>query len=138
MAKKRKWIYVLEKPAKQKASSAFMEIVDKSVATFIETTLKPYYSLEESSDKVRRIVNIYAKWHQQHFIHFLAEFHDTSPNAIHQYYKDPFARMAYMGDERFNLAYMRHTGQWWDKYQNISLEDCLDAIKTDDFFSIHL
>ncbi|MBL0319342.1 MAG: hypothetical protein IPP74_08660 [Alphaproteobacteria bacterium] len=138
MKRKRQWVRVPPKPAKQKVSPEFMRMVDKAVTTCIETTLKPRYFSEKPFDEARRLVNIYAKWHQQHFVHFLAEFHDTRPNVIQEHYSDPFARMAYMGDERFNLAYMRHTGQWWDKYQNIPLKDCLDAIKNDDFFMIHV
>jgi hypothetical protein len=38
------------------------------------------------------------------------------------------------GDERFNLSYMRHTGQWWEIYTELSLDESLDAIRDEPHF----
>ena len=137
MKRRKQWIQLPTKPVKEKVSPEFMKIVDLKVAEYIDTILNPYYFSRKPFDEARRLVKIYTKWHQQHYVHFLAEFHDTRPNVIQECYSDFFARIAYMGQDRFNLAYMRHTGQWWGKYTNLSLEDCLDALKNDNFFMIY-
>jgi len=42
-----------------------------------------------------------------------------------------FARMGYVGDGLFDLSFMRHTEQWSELYQNLSLDECLEAVKND-------
>jgi len=41
-----------------------------------------------------------------------------------------FARLEYAGDEKFNMAYMRHTGQWWEIFQELTLDECIEEIRT--------
>ena len=38
------------------------------------------------------------------------------------------------GDRRFNLAYMRHTGKWWEVHQGLTLDKCLKTIREDPTF----
>lgn len=46
-----------------------------------------------------------------------------------------YLRLQYAGDERFNLAYFRHTGQWWEVDQLLSLEECLSEIEAGGLFT---
>src|SRR5262249_24357303 len=39
------------------------------------------------------------------------------PTAIKPTFEAPFVRLEYVGNRRFNLAYMRHTDKWWEVYQ---------------------
>ena len=43
-----------------------------------------------------------------------------------------FARLEYVCDNNFKLAYMRHTEQWFEIYDGLSLEKCLEVIENDD------
>ncbi len=36
--------------------------------------------------------------------------------------------MEYVGNERFNLSYMRHTQKWWEIYQELTITECLKLI----------
>jgi len=45
-----------------------------------------------------------------------------------------FARLEYAGEEKFNMAYMRHTGQWWEIFQDLTLDECIDEIRTNPLF----
>ena len=49
-------------------------------------------------------------------------------------FESRFARLQYAGDERFNLSYFRHTGQWWEVAQLLSLEKCLARIEEGNIF----
>jgi len=51
------------------------------------------------------------------------------PNAISPFVEDKFARLEYAGENRFNLSYLRHTGQWYELFREIPLEKCLKEIK---------
>lgn len=31
--------------------------------------------------------------------------------------------MEYVGDNKFNLSYMRHTEQWWELYEGLLLDE---------------
>ena len=42
--------------------------------------------------------------------------------------------MEYVGNRRFNLAYMRHTGKWWEVHQGFTLDKCLKTIREDPTF----
>ena len=50
------------------------------------------------------------------------------------FFEAKFARMEYIGGGHFNLAFMRHTGQWIEIFQDLSLDDCLGAIRDDPWF----
>ena len=39
-----------------------------------------------------------------------------------------FARMEYVGDRSFNLAYFRHTDQWQTILTDLTLDECLKLI----------
>jgi len=38
--------------------------------------------------------------------------------------------------DRFNLSYFRHTGQWLELYQRLSLQECLARIDGDPNFIV--
>ena len=42
--------------------------------------------------------------------------------------------MEYIGNDKFNLAYMRHTGEWWEIYQELPLLECLSLITEEPHF----
>ena len=56
------------------------------------------------------------------------------PNAIAPFFEERFARLEYLADDNYNLAYMRHTGQWSEIYQDLSLEECLAAVRDEPHF----
>jgi len=39
------------------------------------------------------------------------------------------ARLEYTGDRKFSVSYMRHTEQWWEILEGLSLEECFEAIR---------
>ena len=44
------------------------------------------------------------------------------------------ARLTYLGGERFSLAAMRYTGQWLEIFPNLTLDECLKAVRDDPWF----
>jgi hypothetical protein len=42
--------------------------------------------------------------------------------------------MVCVGDGKFNLAYMRHTGKWREVYQGLTVNACLEAIREEGIF----
>jgi hypothetical protein len=46
----------------------------------------------------------------------------------------PFARIEYVGPDRFSLSYMRHTGAWWAVYHGLSLDEALATMEAEPIF----
>src|SRR5262249_5652564 len=53
------------------------------------------------------------------------------PNRIAPTFDVPFTRLEHTRDGTFNLAYLRHTGQWWQVYQGLTLDGALKVILDD-------
>jgi hypothetical protein len=50
------------------------------------------------------------------------------------FFEAKFSRLEYTGRERFNMSYMRHTGEWVNIYSDLAIEECLVAITEDSLF----
>ena len=85
------------------------------------------------NDRFQDIAGIYSKWYRINF-YFCATYNCPSPNAISPSFETKFARMEYVADNKFNLAYMRHTEQWFEVFQAISMDECLKLIEEDPLF----
>jgi hypothetical protein len=130
----KRWIYVPPRPAKPQVPEGTKLAVAEAAENLIETFLKPEYVEPPPEDeRFNYIVDIYTKWYRGYF-YFCAKYACPGPNAIAPFFETRFARMEYVGDGRFHLSFMRHTGQWIELYQDLSLDECLEAIRKDPFF----
>jgi len=132
--RKMAWVYTPSKQPKPKVPESIKTEVEKKANELVESTLKPQHikSPPPNTD-FNYIVDIYTNWYRSYF-YFCAKYCCPSPNAIALDFEVKFARMEYVGDNKFNLAYMRHTEQWWELYQGLSLDQCLATIKDDPNF----
>ncbi|MBT9161746.1 MAG: hypothetical protein DDT27_00284 [Dehalococcoidia bacterium] len=135
MAKRRKmWVFSPPKQPKPRVPDAIKVSVEAKANDLIETVLKPNHAKPPSADeRFNYIVDIYSKWHRNYF-YLCAKYACPGPNAISPFFEARFTRLEYVGNERFNLAYMRHTGKWWEIYTELSLVKCLDAIRDEPHF----
>ncbi len=60
---------------------------------------------------------------------------DAVGQRVEAFFESNFARLQYADDERFNLTYFRHTGQWWEIAQLLSLEECLSQVEAGCLFT---
>ncbi|WP_456320635.1 MULTISPECIES: DUF3024 domain-containing protein [Nostocales] len=75
------------------------------------------------------IVDVFGKWYRNYF-YFCSIYNCPGKNAISPSFEFRFARLEYTKSNCFNIAYMRHTGQWWEILQGLSLEESLSEIRT--------
>ncbi|MBI5015409.1 MAG: hypothetical protein HZB55_07945 [Deltaproteobacteria bacterium] len=73
-------------------------------------------------------VDLFTKWHGRYFS-FVTKYACPGPYATVPFFDHAFARLESVGADRFNLAYHRHTGQWWEPQRGITFEECLQAIR---------
>jgi hypothetical protein len=133
MAKKR-WVYRPTKQAAAKLSDGLKQTIKDKADELVKTVLIPQHVKPQPEDyQFNYVVDIYTKWYRNYF-YFCSTYHVSGPNAIAPSFEAKFARLEYVGGERFNLAFMRHTGQWQEIAQGISLDEALEMISDGGLF----
>ena len=46
-----------------------------------------------------------------------------------------FARLEFIGDNRFDLAYFRHTGKWWTIFSELTVDEALKEVSQGGIFT---
>ena len=78
-------------------------------------------------------IDIFSKWWRNYF-YFCTTYASPSPRAISPTFETRFARMEYGTDGHYTLSYFRHTGQWWEVYPDLTLDEALQQIGDDPLF----
>jgi hypothetical protein len=134
MVRKKMWVFSPPRKPKPKVPESIKAEVQARANHLIESDLKPQHvKPPPTHQRFNYIVDIYSKRYQSYF-HFYAKYRCPAPNCITEFFETKFARLEYVGEDRFNLSYMRYTGQWWELYKDLSLEKCLEEIKHDPHF----
>jgi len=103
--------------------------VQKRADQFVETFLKSNFIKPPPADtQWNYIVDIYTKWYRSYF-YFCSKYHCPPTTAMADYFEAKFARLEYVGNGKFNVAYMRHTEQWFEIFQDLSFDQRLEAIQ---------
>ena len=109
------------------------ELTAKAQA-LIENVLKPGHVLPPEPDaRFNYITDLSGKWNRGYF-YFTASYACPGPNALSPTFEKKFARMEYVGDGKFALSYLRHTGAWFGIYEALSVDESLKAIQDDPWF----
>ncbi len=130
------WVYSPRKPKPAKVPPEFKTEVQARGDLFVETVLKPRcLRPAPKNPRFNYIGDIYAKWFRSYF-YFCAKYIVPGPNAMVPFFEAKQARLEYVGERKFNLAWMRHTGEWVEMDQGLTLEKCLDEIKNNEIYFI--
>jgi hypothetical protein len=134
MAKQRKtWVFSPPKPPPPVPDGLKAEVEQKAEALVGEFLKPEFIKPPPKNWRWNYIIDIHSKW-QRSFFYFIATYRSRGPTAITPTFEAPFARLEYAGHRRFNLAYMRHTGKWWEVHQGFTLDKCLKTIRDDPTF----
>ncbi len=132
--KGRTWVKLPAKASKPKASAEVKAQVQKRADELIESVLKPEHVKPPPSEgRFNYIVDIHSRWHGSSF-YFCAKYRCPAPECIMEFLELKFARMECAGPDRYNPSYMRHTEKWFELYRDMSLDDCLAAIRDEPHF----
>jgi hypothetical protein len=135
MPKPRKaWTFSPGKKPKSALPGALKDEVDAKARDVIESVLKPkYIQSPPAGHQLNYITDITTKWLGSK-CYFVSTYACPDPNSISPTFEAKFARMEYLGDAKFALSFMRHTGQWVGLYETLSVNECLKAIQHDPWF----
>ncbi|MEM8527816.1 MAG: hypothetical protein AAGG68_24455 [Bacteroidota bacterium] len=120
-------------PKAQKPSDELKRKVEEALRPVLEeatAALLPY----DESKPINQGVSFFGKWYRGFY--YVYEKLKTPPDSMVEEFDVGVARMKYVGNEQFNLAYFRHTGKWEDLFthESLSLEESVNAIKNDPWF----
>ncbi|WP_202915906.1 DUF3024 domain-containing protein [Pontibacter pamirensis] len=127
----RVWLPTPQRASKPKIPEAEKQQVEAQCQTFIE--LKKPSWVQPPNDRWGYVSDVYGKWYRSYF-YFCATYSCKAPDAIMPEREVKFTRLEHAGAGKFHLAYFRHTGQWWQVYENLTLKDCLHTIEQEQLF----
>lgn len=131
---KKRWVYNPPKPTKPKVSDSIKKSLKEKADNFIVDELKSKHVKPAPTDNdFNYLVDIWSKWYRNYF-YFCGKYNCPSSRAISPSFETKFARMEYTHEGKYNLSYMRHTGQWWEIYQNIDEDECFRLISNEPHF----
>jgi len=112
----RRWV---ASPPKPKIPASVQAAVTARAQALVDTILAPRYVREPPSDPHwNYIVGLSTRWYRSS-LYFCATYCCPGPNALSPSFEQRFARMEFAGENRFHLAYMRHTGAWVVLYHDL-------------------
>ena len=97
---------------------------------FVAEVLKPRFLPEIRPTEFNYPVAIYGKWHGGRY-RFIQRFRCGSRDVIEPEFEHAFTRLDYVGPDRFDVMWYRHTGRWWRLYRSVSLKEALRSIERD-------
>jgi hypothetical protein len=50
--------------------------------------------------------------------------------------KKKLEQLQYAGNRRFHLSFMRYTGQWIQLYTDLTVDECIETVRDDPYFSL--
>jgi hypothetical protein len=135
MPKPRKaWMFSPGKNPKTSLPGTLKDELDTKARQLIETVLKAKHVQPPPKDaQFNYITGITTKWLGSK-CYFVSIYACPGPNAISPTFETKFARMEYVGDGKFALAFMRHTGQWAELCEGVTVDECMTAIRDDPWF----
>lgn len=134
MTNKRKIWVASSKQKKLQVPDSIRHSLSEKADEIIESILKPEHIKPPPTDNdFNYLAEIYSKWYRSYF-YFCAKYNSPGSNARSDSFETKFARMEYVGNENFNLSYMRHTEQWWEIYQEIPMLESLKIISEEPHF----
>ena len=124
------------RPAKKRGSltASIKSEVETKAKNLIDNVLKPTHVLPPPVEaQFNYIIDIGAKWHGNYF-YFFSIYACPGPHALSPTFESKFARMESLGNGKFALCFMRHTGEWVGIYDSLPVEECMKAIQDDPWF----
>lgn len=130
---KKQWVYTPPKPTKPKLPSDIRALLEQKVNELLPRLKTRFLKPPPTDWDFNYLSDIWTKTYR-HYFYFCGTYTCPGPNALVPHFEVQFARLEYAGQERFHLSYMRHTGKWWELYQDLELDEALNMVETEPYF----
>ena len=130
---KKQWIWAKAKPSK--VPDALKRGLSVKANALIEERIRPeHVKLPPKNPRFNYIKDIFTKWRGRYF-YFMVKYASPAPDGISPFFEVGFARLEFIGDNRFDLAYFRHTGKWWPVFSGLTVDEALDLVISEGLFN---
>ena len=122
----------MRKPPKPNPAFSEAEKARVNVACeyLIADFMKPRFLPQITPTPFNYPVDILGKWRGAQY-RFIQRYRSGFPDNLGEEFDAPFARLDWIGSDRFDLQWHRHTGQWWRLYSGLTLDEAVQTIKAD-------
>ena len=127
------WIYTTPKPLKSKVPEDLKIQVTEKAEELLKQWRPNHIKQPPEGFQFNYIVELYTTWIRSYF-YFCAKYTCPGAAAISPFFESRFARLESVGNGRFYLAFMRHTGQWIETERGLTINLCLKVIREDSFY----
>ena len=115
--------------------SATLSTSEKTAVTaackeLIEGFLKPRFLPAIRPTEFNYPVDILGKWHGTKY-RFIQRYRSGFKDNLGEEFDSPFARLDWIGRDRFDIRWHRHTGEWYLLHRGLSLATAIDTLKND-------
>ena len=126
--KKKTWVYSPPRKPKPKVPDEIRQALQEKGDVIVEKIFKSEY-LKPVPEQltINHLIDFYTKWYRNYF--YFCSKYKCPPDAYSSSFESKFARIEYIGNNKFELSYMRHTGQW-RQLETGTMDDCLKSIST--------
>lgn len=126
--KKKTWVYSPPRKPKPKVPDEIRQALQEKGDEIVEKIFKSEY-LKPVPEQltINHLIGFYTKWYRNYF--YFCSKYKCPPEAYSSSFESKFARIEYIGNNKFELSYMRHTGQW-GQLGTGTMDDCLKSIST--------
>jgi hypothetical protein len=122
----------MRKPLKPTAafSAAEKASVTAACERLIDEFLKPRFLPAIRPTQFNYPVDIVGKWHGAKY-RFIQRYRSGFQENLGEEFDAPFARLDWIGRDRFDIQWHRHTGEWYRLHRGLNLVDAIEALRSD-------
>jgi hypothetical protein len=118
-----------------KPSEAEKEKVTATFAPWIQEQKAAIPPVEEPQE-FNQIVDISTRWRASYFYVMSHYKCPDRPESMAEGFETGVARLTYKSPDCYDVAYNRHTGEWWTFLFDLTLEQAFQEVKSDPIFSL--
>ena len=97
---------------------------------FIDEILKLQFLPAIDPTAFNTCVDIRGRWQGPRY-RFIQRYRSGFPENLGEEFDAPFVRLDWIGPDRFDIQWHRHTGAWYRLYRDQTLVEALKTIETD-------
>jgi hypothetical protein len=97
---------------------------------FIDEVLKPRFLPAIRPTQFNYPVDILGKWYGNRY-RFIQRYRSGFSENLGEEFDNPFTRLDWVGRDRFDIQWRRHTETWFCLYRGLSLKEALKTIEID-------
>jgi len=132
MAGKRHKIWAPVTPRPVPADPIEKHTIITTCEAFIADVLKPRFLPVIRPTAFNYPIDIHGDWRAGRY-RFMTRYRSAHEHNTGWEFDAPFTRLDHMARDRFDVYWMRHTGQWWPLHSGLSLTASLQTILDDGY-----